>query len=240
MKLKILIVEDEVLVAEDLAGFFEESGFHVCGIAISAEECFALMEKETPDIVILDIFLKGSTDGIGIARRINQTTCIPFIFLTANSDTTTIEKALQENPGAYMSKPFHKRDVKIAVELACRRHNALTLQSAMGSKELLKHFLFVKDANMYKRINILEILYVEAKGSYSKIVTKDRSYTLSYNLNYFSKYIDNSLFRKVHRSFVVNLSKVDGFDVSSLKVEGVSIPVSKQYHKDLLELFNRI
>lgn len=240
MQIKVLIVEDEVLVAEDLADFMVESGFIVCGIAINSAECFAAINTEKPDIVIMDICLQGKLDGIEIAEILNQTKKIPFIFLTASSDPATIARAVPLKPCAFISKPFHKNDVKIAVELACEKHNDGIIRSASGSREAMDCSIFVKDGTHYRRIEIESVLYIEAKGSYSEIVTTTKSYTLSYNLSHFTENVKNPVFKKIHRSFVVNVNKIEAFDNSSVVINKFIIPISRQYHKEVMNLFQKL
>jgi len=237
--IKVLIVEDEMLVAENLADCMRESGFNVCGIAISANECFELISSQQPDILILDICLKGKLDGIEIATILTQTKYIPFIFLTANTDPITVSKALPLKPGAFISKPFNNTDVQIAVELACQKHNDALIH-ANSASILPDSAIFLKDGLCYKRIEIASILYIEAKGSYSNVVTTTRSYTLSYNLNYFTSQIKSPVFKKVHRSFIVNINNIQAFDSNSLQINRTTIPVSKTYRKEVMDLFTKI
>jgi DNA-binding LytR/AlgR family response regulator len=241
MEIKVLIVEDEMLVAEDLAYHMVECGFKVTGIAISGEECFESINKEEPDIVIMDINIQGKLDGIEIARIINQTKKIPFIFLTANSDVATVNRAIPLNPDAFISKPFNKNDLKIAIELACQKHNNQVMQSVYSDDiNLINHSIFVKEGNIYRRIDVPSVLYIEAKGSYSTIVTSTRSYTLSYNLNYFTTQVKNPVFKRVHRSFIININKVEGIDNSTLLINKTVIPVSKQHQKEIMGLFLKL
>ena len=239
MEIKVLIVEDEVIVADDLAESMKENGFKVSGIAISGEECLSFLSQNTPDIVILDINLKSSPDGIELAKTLNQSTRIPFIFLTANTDPLTVGRALPLNPCAYISKPFNKTDLKIAIELACQKHNSNVLQSLTHSPDV-RSSIFVKDGTLYRRVEIASILYIEAKGSYCEIVTAVKSYVLSYNLNYFTNQVKNPVFKKIHRSYVVNINKVEGFDNTSVMINRKVLPVSKQYQKEILSIFLKL
>lgn len=239
-EIKILIVEDEVLVAEDLAGYMKECGFKVTGIATTNEECFESINTNEPDIILMDINIQGKLDGIEIAKILNQTKKIPFIFLTANTDTMTVNRALPLNPHAFISKPFNKNDLKIAIELACQKHNGTVIQNASSDHDVINHSIFVKEGSVYKRIDVPLVLYIEAKGSYSTIVTTTKSYTLSYNLNYFGTQVNNPVFKRVHRSFIVNVNKVEGIDNSALLINKTPIPVSKQYQKEIMNMFLKL
>lgn len=238
--IKILIVEDEELVAQDLLGYMHDAGFSVTGTAASSEECFDHIERDTPDIILMDINIQGKLDGIEIAKILNQTRKIPFIFLTANSDAHTVSRAIPLNPHAFISKPFNKNDLKIAIELACQKQASQVIQNATSDHDVINHSIFVKEGSMHKRVDIPSVLYIEANGSYSTIVTSTKSYMLSYNLNHFTSQVRNPVFRRVHRSFIVNVNKVDGIENSGLLINKTLIPVSKQYHKEVLSLFLKL
>jgi len=239
-EIKVLIVEDEELVALDLYGYMLEAGFKVTGTAASSEECFELIEKDSPDIILMDINIQGKLDGIEVAKILNQTSKIPFIFLTANSDTLTVTRALPLNPHAFISKPFNKNDLKIAIELACQKQTSNVLQNATSEHDVINHSIFVKEGAAYKRVDVPAVLYIEAKGSYSVIVTAHKSYLLSYNLNYFSSQVKNPVFRRVHRSYIINVNAVEGIENSGLLINKTLIPVSKQYQKEILGLFLKL
>ena len=133
---KILIVEDEVLVAKDLRMMLEEARYHVCGIARSVAQATELLEKEKPDIVLLDIFLKGAATGIDLAVTLNEKN-IPFIYLSANSDRGTIEAAKRTKPYGFMVKPFREDEVLIALEIARYRHQN-SIEAEIQKEQMLR------------------------------------------------------------------------------------------------------
>ena len=109
MGIKVLIVEDEVLVAEEIAADMEDYGFEVTEIATSSEECLSSIENNVPNIILMDINIKGNKDGIETAKLIHQTSKIPIIYLTANTDSVTFKRALESLPNAFISKPYQKK-----------------------------------------------------------------------------------------------------------------------------------
>src|SRR5262249_24977554 len=115
---RILIVEDELMVAANLAMILEDMGYEPYDAAGTKQEALDLLEKIKPDIAILDINLHGSPDGIEIGAYIRDHVQIPFIFLTSNSDKSTIESAKKVNPAAYLIKPFTDDDIFAAIEIA--------------------------------------------------------------------------------------------------------------------------
>ncbi|TGE03786.1 sigma 54-interacting transcriptional regulator [Hymenobacter fodinae] len=116
-----LIVEDEFLIANDLAGILENAGYQVLGLAESGAEARALVAEARPTVVLLDIFLKGSETGIELAHWLKQQD-IPFVFLSANLTDDVLETAKVTEPYGFLNKPFRERDVLAALEIARYRH----------------------------------------------------------------------------------------------------------------------
>lgn len=122
-KYRILIVEDEPIIAEDIAGCLEENGFEVSAIAYNGREALELVEKNIPDAVLLDINLGNEQpDGIAVAGHINNHTQIPFVFLTSHADRSTLERAKQTFPAGYLLKPFNGPDLMTSLEIALFNH----------------------------------------------------------------------------------------------------------------------
>jgi diguanylate cyclase (GGDEF)-like protein/PAS domain S-box-containing protein len=120
--IQILIVEDESIVAEDIKGILEEFGYSVIGIADSAEEAISKVAQTKPNLVLMDIRLKGKMDGVEAAERIWRNYQIPIVYLTANADIKTLQRAKATEPFGYIIKPFQERELQTAVEIALKRY----------------------------------------------------------------------------------------------------------------------
>jgi AmiR/NasT family two-component response regulator len=121
---RVLIVEDERIVAKDIQTTLFKQGYEVVGIASSGEQALELMEAARPDIVLMDVMLDGDLDGIETATRINIRYDVPVVFLTALSNTAIIERAKLTNPYGYILKPFQEREIQIVIEMAVYKHQA--------------------------------------------------------------------------------------------------------------------
>lgn len=121
---RILIVEDEIIVAEDLAGQLRQLGHEVVGIASEGEEAVSMARRLEPDLILMDIRLMGSMDGIAAAETIRRERDVPVIYLTALSDPATLARAKNTEPFGYMLKPFNERELAIQIELAIYKHRA--------------------------------------------------------------------------------------------------------------------
>jgi two-component system, cell cycle sensor histidine kinase and response regulator CckA len=122
--LRILIVEDEALIAADIAAELGRLGYEVVAVVDSADEAIEKAGTLLPDLVFMDIRLRGEADGIEAAMRIRKSHGIPVIFLTAHSDPGTLRRAGEVEPLGYVVKPFHPSELRVAVEIAHARHRS--------------------------------------------------------------------------------------------------------------------
>ena len=120
---RVLVVEDEGLIAEELRERLVRMGMVVAGVAASAEEAIAFANEMEPTLVLMDIRLKGRTDGISAAATIRKRHQIPVIFITAHSDPVTVERAKQVDPAGYLIKPFTEQELIVAIQMALHRHS---------------------------------------------------------------------------------------------------------------------
>jgi len=143
-KVKTLIVEDEVIVARDLQRNLEKMGHKVASMVPSGEQAIQEIEREVPDLVLMDIVLQEGLDGIETAEIIRSRFDIPVIFLTAHRDKATFERAIMAEPFGYITKPFQKEDLRKVIEIALLRHKseqekeALVQEQRRGLNESLK------------------------------------------------------------------------------------------------------
>ncbi len=121
---KILIVEDEAIISADLASKLGKLGYTVCGSAASAEDALALVAMCQPELVLMDIHLRGEMDGIDAADRIRLEYGIPVIYLTAHSDRATLDRAKLTEPFGYILKPFEQLELQTHIEMALYKHQA--------------------------------------------------------------------------------------------------------------------
>lgn len=234
-QLKILIVEDEMLIAANIANQLESIGYAVIGIIPRGEEAIKVVQNEKPDLVLMDINLKGELDGIETAEKIQQEGQIPIIYLTANSDDAHFNKAKATNPYAFLSKPFKRLDLQRALELAFVRilqENNEQKTEQNGLK--LEDRIFVKQNDLMCKILIADILYLEADRNYCQVFTKDKNYLLVNTLKNMEEKLPAQSFQRVHRSYIVNLKEINEFNHNSITVGNKILPLSKELRPELL------
>jgi putative two-component system response regulator len=121
---KIMVVEDEWVVADQLCRSLEDIGYKVCSTASTGDEAIRKAAEDRPDLVLMDIVLKGKMDGIETADRINSQFNIPMLYLTAHTNEEYIERAKQTNPFGYLVKPYNQKELQVNIEMALHKHRA--------------------------------------------------------------------------------------------------------------------
>ena len=119
---RALIVEDEILIAEELKERLSRLGFSVIAAVDSADEGIAIATRERPDLVLMDIRLKGKKDGLQAAKEIRQQVDVPIVYLTAPSDQLTVDRAKATEHDGFILKPFQRRELQTTIEVAMQRH----------------------------------------------------------------------------------------------------------------------
>ena len=121
---RILVVEDEILVARDLQDLLTEMGYEVPDIAGSGEGALRKIEALRPDLVLMDIRIRGDMDGVAVAEQVRRRFRIPVVYLTAYADDTTVQRAKITEPFGYVLKPFQERELETTIEIALYKHDA--------------------------------------------------------------------------------------------------------------------
>jgi CheY-like chemotaxis protein len=137
-KAKVLVVEDQNIVALNIRNKLKNLGYTVPGTASTGEEAIRKAELTNADLVLMDIMLKGEMDGIDAAREIKKRLKIPVLYLTAYTDDETLERAKMTEPEGYISKPFKEEDLHSNIEMALHKHRAEKETEKEAEKEAEK------------------------------------------------------------------------------------------------------
>jgi len=237
-KVKVLIVEDEIITADDICFSLEELGYEVFEPANTYSEAVRTLEGNVPDIAILDIRLTGKKSGIDLADKINSDYGIPFIFLSSNSDKLTVEEAKKVNPSAFLIKPFNKDELFSSIEVAL--HNFTENQREEADENIIiKDSLFVKHDRRFLRLNFDSILYIKSDHVYLNIYTTDGAmYTIRGSLNKLEEQLGTKFFR-TNRSFLVHLDHLNAINTNTLLLGEAEVPVGKKQRETLLLRLNK-
>lgn len=132
---RVLVVEDERIVALDLRCALEDLGYAVVGTARSSDEALRVADERRPDLVLMDIRISGASDGIQTAGMLRARYQLPVVYLTANADAETLERALATEPAGYLVKPYHRNSLRTTIEVALHRHEAETTRRREHQRE---------------------------------------------------------------------------------------------------------
>lgn len=222
----ILVVEDEPLIADDISGILKDNGYGVIGPVDNAEEATQALSKSKPNLVLLDIQIKGAKDGIQLASEVRSRYKLPFIFVTSFYDQTTLDRAKVTQPQAYIVKPFDEKDLLINLEMALFKYAKPVLSSEK---------FFVKEKNEMVALEAKDILYAEAFDNYCKVFTEKKSYIISHTLKQVEGKLLSKAFIRVHRSYLVNFEKVTAINESTIYLGLIKIPLAQSYRQELIE-----
>ena len=241
-KINIFVVEDESIISKDIQNTLKHLGYNVIGSADTGEEAIEKVKMLKPDLVLMDIMLKGKLTGIEATDHIKNALDIPVIYLTAFADEATLTKAKITEPYGYILKPFEEIDLHTSIEMAIFKHQKELerkkernlLYSIVESKEN-SNSIFVKSKSKLVKVNTVDLLFVEALKDYVVINTSTVRYTIHSTMKDIDTKLPEQEYVRVHRSFIVRLDKIKSIESNSLTLEGVPkpIPIGGSY-KDIL------
>lgn len=248
-KTNVLVVEDESIVSKDIQHSLKKLGYNVVGAASTGERAFELAASEKPDIILMDIMLKGDINGIEVASRVKEELQIPVIYLTAYADESTLEKAKVTEPYGYIIKPFKEVDLHTSIEMALYKFSkekevlkARDLFYSIIENKDSKDFIFVKSKSRLVKIKTSDIYFVEALKDYVVINTLDSRYTIHSTMKDIVAKLEQDNFIRVHRSFIVRLDKIASIEYPNLHLENDKkvIPIGGSFKDDLIKKLNLI
>ncbi len=246
-KVEVLVVEDESIVAKDIQQSLEKLGYKVLGNAPTGENAITLAYEKKPDIVLMDIMLKGEYTGIEAAEKIKTGLNIPVIYLTAYADDATLEKAKVTEPYGYIIKPFKEVDLHTSIEMAL--YKADREKEVQKERDLLyslvdntNEFVFVRSRTGLMKLRTRDIQYIEALKDYVVINTADTRYTIHSTMKDIEKHFSSDQFLRVHRSYIVRLDMIKKIEQGSIIMEKgkKAIPIGGSYKDALMKRIDLI
>ena len=243
-KAKILIVEDESIVAKDIQVTLEKLGYDVAGTVVEGEKVLEIVKEKTPDLILMDIMLKGSMTGIDTAVQVNKEISIPIIYMTAYADKDTLSKAKLTQPHGYIIKPYKEVDLRTTVEIALYKHKKEDkikkerdlYYSIIKSDKDSGGSIFVKSKYQLIKVKTQEIYFIEALKDYVRINTVDQRYIIHSTMKSIKDKLPSADFARVHRSFIVRIDKISAIEFPNIIMdhENKHIPIGSSYKEDLM------
>lgn len=251
MSFKILIVEDEELYADQLEMLVDKLGYDHLATYDNSHQALNCLKNELPDLILMDIHIRGEHDGIELAGLIQKKAPIPIIFITSLQDDLTFSRASRTNPLNFLVKPFNGLQLQRTIELTVKQLSTSTeASSAPIQKEeetwesdfFFKSHFFIKTRQRLEKVATNEVLFLEADGHYCQIHTLQKKFLVRIPMLELSKRLPEDLFLQTHRSFMINMEKVDSVDLkdSVIIIGEKHVPLSKRNRTMILEKLNWI
>ncbi len=249
-KTKVLIVEDESIVAKDIQNVLQKNNYEVVGIANNSDTAFNYISQNIPDVILMDIMIKGNIDGITLSEKIKEEYDIPIIFLTAYSDSSTLDKAKMVEPYSYITKPFKNTDILSAIEIALfrfkkdkeRKKEKELLYSILENKgqEDSLNMIFVKHEGKIIKIKFEDIFIVEALKDYVTFHTKNGRYIVHATMRFVEEKLGKKEFLRVHRSYIIRVDKIQRIENQEFILDGFEkkIPIGGNYKDEVYSRLN--
>ena len=199
-KVKVLIVEDEPLIAENLAMYLNNHDFEVAGIAYDYDEGIQQLQKTKPDIALLDINLEGDKDGIDLGAYIFSTIKIPFVFLTSYSDKNTLDRAKKIQPSGYLVKTFHEKSLLTTLEISLANF-AIQSNNHVPTLEIQKINSQLLSPLSEREFEVVQLIY---SGKTNQQITQE----LFISINTLKRHINNAYMRLDVNSRTMAINKL--------------------------------
>lgn len=228
--LSCLIVDDEPIACDIIQQYCNHlDSLDVIGVCKNAFEAKFALEKKPVDIIFLDIHMP-LLDGLSLIKTLKQPPQV--IFTTAFTNYAVEAFALSACD--YLLKPFSLERFMIAVDKAIENLRVIENTTTVPKENSINYCLVKSDGKVYK-INYDDILYAEAKGNYTRVITADKKILASLSFGSFEKLLSKDYFLRIHRSYIVNLSKVDSWEGNIVHIRNVKLPIGGTYKEHFLK-----
>ena len=248
--ISILIVEDEVLIAQDLKEILEEMGYNEVFKARNYEQALNILTENSIDLALLDINLNDTHSGTDLAKHINQNHPIPFIYLTSYSDAATLLSVKQSRPSGFLLKPYSKDLLMASIEIALfnyeskinaadKRPDETAPDTPEKSDLIFANHILVKENYRYLKIPFGDILWFETDKNYVEIKTFNKRYVVRISLKKLLELLPAQIFVRCHKQFVVNAQHVEAFGMTELLINQTKIPISRNMQEQVLLMLKK-
>ena len=233
----ILIVEDDFSYALEVEMIIHELGYTPLACVDNSEKAIEVIEAQKPDLILIDVFIEGTKDGIEVAQAVSYLN-IPIIFITAHNSPHIYKRTRGLAPFAFITKPFDKYTLQSTIESAV---NLLDNSSSEEEKPLQKEdYFFIKQNKQLNKVFLQQIQWIEADGNYCILHTSGKRYAVKISLRKLIKRFPPEDFLQIHRGQVVQISLVENLDLTEMRISlaGKKLSLGPKYKKQLLERLN--
>lgn len=212
--IKIGIVEDEGITSEVIKISLQKLKYKIATPAFTFDQALEMFENEKPDLALIDIKLGEERDGIDLAEILKDKYHTPFIFITANSDIATLERAKKVKPLAFLVKPFSQVDLHATIEIAFNNY-----QSGKIEKNQKPNFVMMKVGRSFEKIKTKDILFLENDNHYFNVhFNKGESKLVRASTTEMLDILPKEHFIQISRAFIINTTHIDKIDSDTLHI----------------------
>lgn len=225
--MRIIIGEEDVLVAKDLKEIVELFGNEVVGIGKNKEDIIRMIDQYIPDLLLQDINRDQPSVGIEVGQYVLENYSFPHIYLTANTEIGIVEEALKTKPVGYIIKPFIPVKIYSAIQIALdhfRDHHE-------------HEILTIKDGYSIVKLPYYTIKYLKSDNIYVEIHTSKKVFIIRESLDKIFQMLDKNLFIRTHRSYIIHRHHIKYLESSQIWINGTSIPISRKYLPTIRSIF---
>lgn len=245
--LSILIVEDNLSFALELEMLVEELHYRTIGRADNSGEALDLIFSKNPDLILMDIDIKGNLSGLEIGEKIAHLN-IPILYITGLADQTYEQALKQKGTIGYLVKPVDKITLRSSINLAIAKAYTLQSERTEEGTPTIEHFigqdhLFLKKKGTYRKVAFGDIVFIKSNDNYCEVHTaKEDVFTARMPLSKFGSLLPHKSFFRPHRQYIVQTSFIESvnFQDSTITVMHKEIPLSRENKKELEALIHKI
>ena len=243
-KIRILVVEDDPDTSLRMESLIFSLGYEVLKPVDNSEDAITSIKEQRPDILVMDIDIKGELNGIEVVEQIKKLQ-IPVIFVTGFNQEKYYAKARKTQPAAYLVKPFNKFTFQTALENAIL---SLGEKQELGNKGKdwpdevwLKDSFFIKRNNLLYKVKVDEIQYIQSEGNYCDIIS-NKKHAVKISLTQLLKKLPANTFIRIHQRYVIKADLIENIDISTNQVfvGGKSLPIGPKYREHILKIADRL
>lgn len=249
-KVRILLIEDDPKVALRTEALIFSLGYDLLKTVDNSEDAIHVIRQQNPDILVMDIDIKGKLNGIEVAEQVSVLQ-IPIVFVTGHNEQKYYDLAKQVQPVAYLVKPFNKFTFQSALENAViglsKNENLHSPESKKDASEewigevWLKKSFFIKRNNLLQKVKIEDIHYIQSDGNYCDIIT-NKKFAVKTSLVQLLRRLPANQFVRIHKSYIIQADLIENIDMTSNEVYigGATIPLGPKYREDILKIVDRL
>ncbi|MEM1324650.1 MAG: response regulator [Bacteroidota bacterium] len=236
-KITVLIVEDEPLYADQLELLIDRLGYEFLAVVDNGRAALEMVQQQTPDLILMDIYIQGNLDGIELTEKIHERHLIPTIFITSLRDELTFRRASRTKATHFIVKPFEELQLQRVIEMTVQKLQVEQPTEDWSEDILHQDHFFVKHNQRLEKIAIADIRYFEADGHYCALHLAAKKYLLRQSLQKLLAQLPEQQFLQTHRSYVVNQAHITSVDLAEnvIYLQDQYVPLSMRKKEGVLE-----